>query len=365
MKTYRVLQFGMTYNPGGIESFIMNYYRHIDRQKIQFDFVNMYDEIAYENEINLLGGKVYNITSFRSNPVKNYLEIRKIIKNNKYDIIHVNMLSMAYITPILVAKDLGVKKIIAHSHNSSMPPNLFKKILHKVNQIFFNKYITQFCACSKDAGKWMFGDSVLEENIHIINNAVDTLHFTYNEIKREEIRLKLGINDKFVIGNVARFDYQKNHNFLIDIFFEVQQENENAILLLVGDGPLRKSIEEKVAKLSIQDKVIFLGVREDIADLMQVMDVFLLPSYFEGLAVVLIEAQASGLITICSDSIPNEVNVSNSVEFLKLELGSRYWAKLINNLEGKYCRYDICKKTNLSNFNIKEQVTVLEKIYTE
>ena len=183
-KPIRVLQIGMHDNIGGVETYLMNYYRNIDRTQIQFDFISIFDKLCFEDEILSLGGKVYKLPSEKSNPVKYFYNLVKIIKENNYQIVHINMLSAANILPILAAKKCNVKSIIVHSHNSNTPSGFLRKIMDKINRPFLN-LATNYWACSSKAGKWLFGN---KKNIKIIHNAVNCEKFRYDEISRNEIR---------------------------------------------------------------------------------------------------------------------------------------------------------------------------------
>lgn len=362
MEPLRVLQFGMTPNPGGVESFIMNYYRKINHKKIQFDFVNMYEKIAYEDEIEELGGNVYKVPHFKKNPIKNYFEIKKIIKENNYNIIHVNMLSAAYIYPILAAKKCKIKCIIAHSHNSSTPPGIVRKILDNFNKTKL-KHATHFFACSKKAGKWLFGDINEGKKIKIINNAIDTSKYVYDVNTRKSVRNSLKIKDKFVVGHVGRFQYQKNHEFLIDVFYGVLKNQPNAILLLIGEGDEKSKIIDKVKELGIEDNVIFMGTRSDVNELMQAMDIFLLPSHFEGNPLVAIEAQAAGLKCILSDTITNEVKIIQSVSFMSINNSPDSWINEITKYQNGYKRENAYQKVKSTGYDVDSEVKWMEKFY--
>lgn len=327
----RILIIGMHDKIGGIETFLMNYYRNLDKEKVQFDFISIYDKLCFEDEIEKLGGKVYKICSEKRNPIKYIKELSKIIKVNNYKIVHINMLSAANILPVIVAKKQKVKHIIIHSHNSNTPSGILRKLLNLINKPFLHMG-TDFFACSKLAGEWLFGKKFLKKHkLTIINNAINIDKYRYNAITREKIRKELNVEDKFIIGHIGRFCYQKNHDFLINVFYEVQKRDKTAVLLLIGEGELEDSIKEKVKRLGIANKVIFLGTTDKVEDYLQAMDVFVLPSRFEGLPVVGIEAQASGTRCIFSKNITSEVNLTNNVKFIGLDEKIEEWAEEIIN----------------------------------
>ena len=217
----RILQIGLSHNPGGVESFVMNYYRELVKYGVQFDFISMYDSLAYEDEIKSLGGTVFYISNVKRHPIRFRRELLKILKEGKYAAIHVNMLSAANIVPLEIGKKAGVPKVIAHSHNSSTP-GLLRNILHRLNKPRILHYATDFFACSKVAGKWLFDEKTMRsDRFHIIHNALHVEKFFYHETIRQKIREELGVENRFVVGHVGRFEEQKNHEFLVDIFNEM------------------------------------------------------------------------------------------------------------------------------------------------
>lgn len=344
----RILQVGLSHNPGGIESFVMNYYRELVKYGVQFDFICMYDTLAYEDEIKSLGGTVFHISNVKKHPIRFRKELENILKERQYDALHVNMLSAANIVPLKVGKKVGIRKIIAHSHNSSTP-GILRKILHCLNKHQIAKYATDFFACSEVAGKWLFEEQILEgEHFRIIHNALNMEKFCYRETIRKEIRRELQVEDKFVVGHVGRFEEQKNHDFLVDIFYEIAKERKDAVLLLVGDGDLKNQITLKIQKYKIEDQVRFLGVRKDIPQLWNAMDVFVFPSLFEGLPLVALESQASGVCSVMADTISEEVKITDTVTFLPLAQNAKEWKSCILKAASE-------KRTEAQNEIIKQQ----------
>lgn len=219
--------------------------------------------------------------------------------------------------------------MIAHSHNSSTP-GLLRNILHRLNKPRILHYATDFFACSKVAGKWLFDEKTMQsDRFHIIHNALHVEKFFYNETTRQKIREELGVENRFVVGHVGRFEEQKNHEFLIDIFNEIAKEREDAVLLLIGDGELKEQITAKVQEYAIENQVQFLGVRKDIPQLWNAMDVFVFPSLFEGLPLVALEAQASGVCSVMADTISKEVKITDAVTFLPLAHNEKEWKECI------------------------------------
>lgn len=356
----RVLIIGMHDKIGGVETFLMNYYRNINRDKVQFDFISIYNKLCFEDEIKSLGGRVYTICSEKVNPIKYCSQLKKIIKENNYGIVHINMLSAANILPVIIAKKQKVKHIIIHSHNSNTPSGLLRKLLNTLNKPFLHLG-TDFFACSKLAGEWLYGKKFLNTHpLKIINNAVDLDNYEFNPKTRENIRKELNCDDKFVIGHVGRFCYQKNHEFLIDVFYEVQKEDKDAMLLLIGEGELKEEIQKKVEKMNIQNNVIFLGTTDKVQNYLQAMDLFVLPSRFEGLPVVGIEAQASGTKCLFSSNITKETKITDNTEFVGMNI--QEWKRKILN-----CKNISKKNKNVidDRYNIKIASNELEKIYRD
>lgn len=354
----RILHIVTYMGRGGLETMIMNYYRNIDRSKVQFDFLTHRQERwDYDDEIEKLGGKIYRLP--RLNPFSpSYLKaLDGFFKEHKeYKIVHCHQDCLSGI-PLKYAKKNGVPFTIAHSHNANQDKNLkyLVKLIAKKN---ISKYSDHLFACGKEAGEWMFKTSYFE----ILNNAIDTKRYIYNEEKSLEMKENLGVTDKFVIGHVGRFRPQKNHSFIIDVFKEVCEKEPNSTLLLVGDGPLEEEIKKKVDDLGLLDKVKFLGARDDVNDLMQAMDVFILPSLFEGFPLTMIETQASGLNCIISDKVPKECIVTKNVKRISLEESPKYWANEIIKSKNK-TRKNLYNEIQDAKFDIKSNAIWLQEFY--
>ena len=326
---------GLSYNPGGIESFVMSYYRQLVEKGIQFDFISMFPKLAHEEEILRLGGKIYHVADGRKRPLLFQKELRRILQNGQYEVIHVNMLSAANILPLMAAHSAGVPKVIAHSHNTDSP-GLVRNLLHQINKKKIGKYATDYFACSKRAGHWLFPRKIIENgHCKIIHNAIDVERFLYHEQSALEVKKELGIEKKLVIGHVGRFEEQKNHKFLIEVFRKVIEKRKDAVLLLIGAGELKKDIKTIVQRYGLERNVIFLGVRKDVPRLWQAIDIFLFPSLFEGLPIVAVEAQAAGVSCLLSDSITKEVKITDRVEFYSLKKTPEEWAEKVLQLPEK------------------------------
>lgn len=364
----KVLMFGVTNRNGGIENFCLNYTKEINCQDLRIDYVDIYDGgIFYRDKFMQLGSKVINLTNYRKNPIKSYKELKKLIIKEKYDIIHYNMNSSVFLFPLIAGKKLKVSKIIAHSHNAFNDKGILKTIIHWINKHFIKYYANYYFACSDKAAKYFFSNKILEsKNFYIINNAIDVEKYEYCNTTRINKRKELKLNNKFVVGHIGRFNKQKNHAFLIQIFKKLQELDRNTILLLVGTGPLKGKIEKMVVNLNLKHKVIFLNNRDDIAELMQCMDILVMPSLYEGLSLVTVEAQAASLPCLLSDSISQQSKILDSTEFFTLKNPPQVWAKKIIEMKNKNNERKSFKNEMIfRGFDIKTESKKILKIYLE
>lgn len=346
---------------GGVEAVVMNYYRNIDKSKIQFDFICDEDstDIPYK-EIEELGGKVILIPPYQK-LFKYHNELKRVLKEGNYKIVHSHINTLSVFS-LYTAKKAGVPVRIAHSHSTTNKKEWKKNLLKQVLRPLAKKYATHYFACTEHAGVWMFGEKEID-NIYILNNAIDLGKFKFDkEIrtkKKEELKIK---EDTLVIGHIGRFVKQKNHEFIIDIFNEIHKENKNTMLLLIGQGPLMDEIKEKVKELKLTRYVKFLGQRNDVNELYQVFDEFLFPSLYEGLGMVAIEAQASGLPCLASTEVPGIARVSENMEFLELEDTVNTWKNtVLEQLQLK--RVNNIKNIKQAGYDIKVEVKKLEEKY--
>lgn len=316
--------------PGGIENFIMNIYRNIDREKIQFDFIlNMKKEVSYDEEIERMGGKIYYVTRKSKNPVKNFFEVRKIIREQKYDTVCRHSDNAFTVVDLVAAKLAGAKRIIMHSHSTQTK----NTGLHNFFRLWFPYVTTHRFACSKTAGKWMYG----KKDFQVVPNAIDTEKFLYSEEIRNKMRKEWKVEDAHVYGHVGSFVYAKNHPFLMDVFYEISKKDKKAKLFLVGDGELRPEVEKKIKEYRMEEKVVLTGRRMNVPDFLQMFDVLLFPSVYEGLPVSLVEAQTSGLHCLISDRITEEVILTDCAENYSIDLGAEPWAKKAMEVMEKVC----------------------------
>lgn len=354
----RILQCVNDMHRAGLETMLMNYYRNIDRTKIQFDFLTHRPYRSdYDDEIEKMGGKVYYAPRLYPQNYPNYFKwMKNFFKEHpEYKIVHSHIDTMSYL-PLLAAKKAGVPIRIAHSHNTSLDKD-FKYLLKQYFRLRINSVCTHRLACGKEAGTFLFGN----REFKVIPNAIDAEKFYYNEELRYKKRKELGLEDKFVVGHVGRLSYQKNHKFLIEIFNELLKKEPNSILLLVGVGEKEEELKRQVKSLNIEDKVSFLGNRSDVNELYQAMDVFVMPSFFEGIPVVGVEAQFAGLPCIFSDKVPKEVKFNKKTSFISLNSSVAEWSDSIK--EKKQYRYVSTSDLGNNNYNIKSAHSILEEIY--
>ena len=360
----RILQVLGSMNHGGAQSFIMNLYRNIDRSKIQFDFVvHTLDEGIYDNEINILGGKIFPCPKYTGKNHFEYVSWWKTFfrEHPEYYVIHGHVRSTAFIF-LNIAKHYGLVTI-SHSHSTSSGKGL-KAIVKNIMQYPIRYTADYLFACSKVAGDWLFGNKACaSDKFHIVNNSIDAERFTFDEKIRCEKRKEFNLQDKFVIGHVGRFTPEKNHSGLIKIFKEVHDIKNNSVLLLVGDGELRQTIEVEIENLGLKDSVIFAGVRSDIDELMQAMDIFVFPSLWEGLGIVVIEAEASGLRSIVANTIPKETFITDLVEALPLKESPEVWAKKILSHNHNYERKNTFEDITMNGYNIRDNAKWIENFY--
>lgn len=324
---------------GGIQTFILENIKHMDFTKIHIDLLVLDDGKNYELEkvFENMGCSIYKLKNAWVKKPTDYINHIKALNDffsnhNDYDVVHLHSSSKNFFV-LSIAKKYGIATRIAHSHNIGFQTeSKLQIIIGNIFKLPLIYYATDYFACSKLAGEWLFNKKICKNNLVIVKNAVDVEKFRYDEKKSITEREKLGLENKFVIGHVGRFTHQKNHTFLIDIFHEILKIVPNSILLLLGTGELENSIKEKVKNLGIDNNVIFLGYKQNVADYLQVMDAFVFPSVYEGLGLVLIEAQASGLPCYTSKNVvPVEAKVSSLLKFIPLESSSKSWAEEICN----------------------------------
>lgn len=360
----RILQIVKTMDAGGLETLIMNWYRQIDRTKVQFDFLVHTDkECFYDDEIRSLGGMIHRVPDYAS---IHHMRYRRKLKeffrqHRQYRVVHAHLITCS-VWALRQAARAGVPVRISHSHTAFPTFNLARLPIRVYGRIWSNRYPTHRFACSKAAGVWLFG---ARDDVRVVPNAVDAARFRFNAERRASLREELNLDGKLVVGHVGRFQSVKNHAFLIDIFERVHRLRNDSALMLVGDGGLRDEIAGKVKEKGLTDCVIFTGVRDDVNDLMQAMDVFLFPSLFEGLPVTLVEAQAAGLPVVASDAITDEVAITELVEFMSLTESPEVWAERVLQAAAKHERGDRSREVAEAGYDSREGAARLQGFYLE
>ena len=365
----RVLHVVGRMDRGGIETLIMNLYRNIDRSKVQFDFLAHYGrEAVYNDEIRSMGGVIHEMPALKDDNHVYYWRLflyikalHEFFKNHDYKIIHGHMTNTASIY-MPIAKRYGVTTRIAHSHNTHGKAGLLGFVTNVLQKPIY-KNATDWFACSNAAAYWFYPkDEVDAGKVTIVPNAVDAQRFRFNEVVRTRMRHELGIESNFVIGCVARFRPEKNHSFLLKLLQEVLKTEHSAVLLFAGEGPCEDSVKAEAAELGIKEKVIFLGMRTDVPDLLQAMDVFVLASLWEGLPVTGIEAQASGLHCVVSDGITEEMNALDMVDYVSLDAPLSVWAEKIVK-SASYPRIDTFEEMKRAGYDIHTIAPWLQDFY--
>lgn len=344
----RVAQVVGKMNGGGVEAVVMNYYRHIDRSKVQFDFLVDEDSTRVpEEEIIALGGRVFRIPPYQ-HPIRYRRELIRLMREQQWPIVHSNINTLS-VFPLSAAKKVGVPVRIAHSHSTMGKGEFAKNMMKLALRPFANVYPTVRFACGHYAGEWLFGK---KHDFTVIPNAIELDKFRFDPTVRRETRKELGIaEDTFLIGHVGRFMPQKNQAFLVDVLADLLPNRPKTMLAFVGDGPDKADVQQHAEELGVSDHVLFLGQRSDVNRLYQVFDVFCLPSLYEGLCVVGIEAQCAGLPCLFSNSITREVDLTEASRFIPIE-SPKEWSSIISALgsgtrigfpEKAFIDFDICQ----------------------
>ena len=340
----------------GITSVIYNYINNMNKDGLIINFIT-FDKTDLKL-MNIFSGigEVYKVPE-RKRFIFSYMKALYMLLKNGYDVVHIHGNSGTMLVETILAKVSGVKKIIVHCHNTACNYPIINRFLTPIMKII----ATDFIACSNASGKWLY-----KENFIVLNNAIDLDKFSYNNLIRKKYREELGIKNEFVIGHVGSFNEQKNHEFLIKVFNEIYKLDSKIKLLLIGDGPLFQDIKSKVYEMNFKNSVIFLGCRDDVEKLYPVMDCFVFPSKWEGLGVVLIEAQASALPCFVSTSVPKDAKVTDLIQYLSLKESSKVWAEKIINIHSNVReekKDDVIEQITNSGYNIKNNSHILKEIY--
>lgn len=362
--------FGEPISNGGQESFVFNILQHMDLKDMHVDVLTPYycENNYYRKIVEDKGGNIItlNLPFFaganRFNVIK---PLDKYLRDNPYDIIHVHSGSISILTEVtFIAHKHHIEKIIVHSHCAGEKKTFKYRMIKLISTPILNNYPTQQIACSQAAGKWKFSKKVVENELVILKNGVELQKFAFNPEVRDKMRKKLRIDkDTYVVGHVGRFCYQKNHEYLIDVFEQLKKRHHNSVLLLIGSGENLEFIKELVSVKRLEESVYFVNNVNNVNEYMQAMDVFVLPSRFEGLPIVGVEAQASGLPVLVSTNVSSELALSESVEFISLGNKEKWTQRLVTHINSK--RIKTAEDLTQNGYNIEVTVKELQKIYEE
>lgn len=360
----RVLHIVSGLEQGGIEKVLENYYKYIDKSNVQFDFITHRPEGLVEKNIADLGCKIYHISFRRKHPIRSAIETYNILKKYPYSIIHIHG-NIEILPELLVCRICKVKVRIAHSHICHSEAKWLTKVINKVASFFIKLLATDYFACGMLAGKWAYGENFIKYPAsYIMYNAIEQEIFSYNFLWRQKMRKDNCIDGAIVIGHIGRFSEQKNQLKVLSIFKEIVNKQPNALLVFIGDGPDKDLVFNEVQKLGLGFHVLFWGIRNDIANCLQMMDILVFPSKWEGLPVVLIEAQLTGLPCVISSRITEEVIITDIVSRMDINADDVEWADKVLSTYENYNR-KTPEKTKLTEmYNIKTQAKQLEIFYS-
>lgn len=360
-----ILQFGLSENRGGIETYLNKIWTNIDHSRFHFSFIDMTGEgktPCFYEELKKSGATFYKITPRKVSILKNKHDIEELFQNNHFDILHFNVNTLSYVFPIQVALKNDVKVIVHSRNGGSASSKHVTKILHSVNKKRISKYPIVRIAVSQKAGEWLFGPS----KFSVYYNGVETSKYKFLPNAREKLRKQMNCEDSLVIGNVGAFLPAKNHVFMINVFEELIKSIPNATLLFVGDGPEKSKMEELVREKELSNKVIFLGVRKDLQELYSAMDLFWFPSLYEGFGNVVLEAECSGLPCLLSDCIPLDAMIVDNAVSFGLDKPLSEWAKKIKDvstmqkLNRSMCYEDIDEL----GFSVGNEIKRIQELYS-
>ncbi len=360
----RVLIYGMTDNLGGMETFILSYVQRIPKNEIQFDLISPFERIAIEDEIRKMGGTVIHLPNRKQHYFSYHKAFDEFMKNNakSYNAVWLNDCMFCNLDVLKYAKKYGIKTRIIHAHNSQPMGSTSQLIRHTLNKYQIRRYATHYWACSSLAAEWSYPKCITENRMYtVIPNAIDIEKYKFNDRKRREVRKALHLEDNIVVGNVGRLHFQKNQFFLLDVFREYIKAEPKAILMLVGSGEDENRLKLKCKTYGLEQQVRFMGLRQDVPELLQAMDIFVMPSRFEGFGIVAIEAQAAGLPTLMSDVLPKETTVTDYAVRLSLNDSCETWSAQMRAMLNKMPKCDKSKQLKKSDFDIEKAALDLER----
>lgn len=367
----RVLEaFGEPVIRGGQEAFVFGVVEHMNMDGLTVDCLTPYrwEEDGYRQLVRQRGGEAYQLGlpfspgSSRGNLVQ---PVRRFLSEHRYDVIHIHSGSISVLTIMAAEADRsGIQKIIVHSHATGEKDSLKHRLLRFLASLSMRRHVDIYCACSKAAAEWKF-EPKYARDARIIRNGIDVRRYAFRPETRAAVRKRLGVEHQFVVGNVGRFGREKNHEFLIDIFDALVKQQSDSALLLVGDGEERERIRSMVISRGLSEKVYFTGAVDNVEDFLQAMDVFVLPSLYEGLGIVAIEAQASGLPVVVSTKVPGDIKLSDDVAFLWLEDGVDRWVNTIVRASRTAERKDGSERVKQAGYDVQAAAEQVRRVYTD
>ncbi len=360
MEPVRILQVVSVMNRGGVENMIMNFYHYMNHEKIKFDFIiHGEQEGFYDQQILAEGGKLYHVRTKSESFLGNLKDMRKVMKANDYKIVHVHQDAMSMFA-LREAKKAGVPVRVAHAHSTNMPPSFFGKWIYKYAVRNMTRYATHKFGCSKASANYLFNGDL--DGVQYYYNGIDTAKFAFQPQIRAEQREKYQLGDSFVMGQVANFQHPKNQEHTLAVFSALLKEKPNSQLVFCGDGPDRAACEAKVREHGLQEKVLFLGSVQNVHELLQAFDVLILPSFYEGFPVALVEAQCGGLPCVVSDVITRETQLTGKVTYVSLQAPIAEWVQAVRKHE-KETREDASQELVSLGFDIADIAHKLEDFY--
>ncbi len=351
--------FIMNGKAGGVDKYLLNFLEITKNEDVQIDFMTNEVDLELKNKLYEYGSRLFEIPSLK-HPVKQYYRVREILKNGKYDMVYLNVSTAIDCVAAFAAKSEGIAERVIHSHSSgndcqSRIQRLIYNIVHKICHLFLYRAGTSYLACSKTAGLWLFPEKIVEsDKFHVIYNAVDRRKFTYRPELKKELRMSQGTKEQFVIGHAGNFCYVKNYPFIIEVFAEVKRRCNNVTFLLAGTGVELEDVKRHVREKGLEKDVKFLGWCEDTNSFYHSIDLFLLPSRFEGLPIVGVEAQCTNVQCIMSSSITKEAKIQDHCFFLPLDKGAAWWAEFIME-HRSYDREAVKLLDEAANYDLENQ----------
>jgi glycosyltransferase involved in cell wall biosynthesis len=366
MRKVKILQFPIAASNGGITHYAVENWRWMDKDRFQCDFATMSPSLPFANDLKRMGADIYYISTYAEDDIKGFIKEFEDILSNNYDVVHLHTKQWKSIIVEELCKKHGVPMIIVHAH-STRCDNDDAKIRERETQAHIRirselkkDVATDYWACSSEAGRWLYGGNILSD-VKVMKNAIDVDKFSFDLSVRNQIREHYGVTNKTVIGNVGRLVYPKNHKFLLKVFAKAKDYCNNLVLCIVGDGPLKTELESLTRELGISEDVVFTGNKDNVNEYYQMFDLMVLPSKFEGLPITLVEAQAAGLRCLVADNISKEIQITNLIKYIPLNIDA--WANELAKFNCNENRTNMTPSVENAGFSIKQQIVAVQNEY--